>query len=173
MLFSQHAIGHAKGPTRKHMAVLERYIEEHEYVCGDAVRIYSNGAMVAPTAECDEVEEQPLLFCKEQQVCWNAVESQYYATDKTPTRGGRVQTKTVCCHCYSDGEFADNSYIDERRGDRGGKAYLPICKACVDDGAGLQTKKGAKTNKLEEARGKRKSKSKKRAAIRTKRAKVS
>ena len=97
------------------------------------------------------MEELPLLFFKEQQVCWNTVKSQYYAADKTPTRGGRVQTKTVCCHCYSDGELADNKYIDERRRDRGGKTYLPICEASVDDGAILHTRKWAKqtSTKLE------------------------
>ena len=172
-VFSKYAIGNAKGPTKKHMAILEKYVEEHGYVCGDAVRVYSNGEVNALETEGGEVGQLPLLFCKEQQVCWNAVENQYYAADKNPTRGGRVQTKTVCCHCYSDGKLADNKYIDERRRDRGGKTYLPICEACVDDGANLQTRKGAKTNKLEEAKGKRKKKSAKRAAIRAKRAKTS
>ena len=87
-VFSQYAIGHEEGPTKKHLSILERYIEEHGYVCGDAVRVYSNGEMKAPETEDDEMEELPLLFCKEQQVCWNTVESQYYAADKTPTRGG-------------------------------------------------------------------------------------
>ena len=31
-----------------------------------------------------------------------------------------------------------------RGDDRGGKKYLPSCEACVDDGADLQKKKGAK-----------------------------
>ena len=84
-----------------------------------------------------------------------------------------MQTKTVCCHCYSDGKLADDKYIDERRQDRGGKTYLPICEACVDDGADLQTRKGAKRNRLVESREKRKKKSAKRAAIRAKRAKSS
>ena len=172
-VFSQHAIGNSKGPAKKHMAILERYVEEHGYVCGDAVRVYSNGEMKAAEIEDGEVEDEPPLFCKEQQVCWNTVESQYYAADETPAKGGRVQTKTVCCHCYSDGKLADDKYIDERRQDRGGKTYLPICEACVDDGADLQTRKGAKRNRLVESREKRKKKSAKRAAIRAKRAKSS
>ena len=157
------------------MAIHEKYVEEHGYICGDAVRVYFNGEMEAPEMEEGEVEELPLLFCKEQKVCWNTVESQYYAADATPTKGGRVQTKTVCSHCYSDRKLANNKYIDDRRDDRGGKQYLPICEACIDDGADLQTRKGTKTNKLEveEARGKRKKNSAKRAAVRNKRAKMS
>ena len=56
------------------------------------IKINSNGEMKPTETEDDEMEELPLLFCKEQQVCWNTVESQYYAAEKTPTRGGRVQT---------------------------------------------------------------------------------
>ena len=100
--------------------------------------------MEAPETEEGEVEELPLLFCKEEQACWDTVESQYSATKLDPTKGGQIQTKTVCCHSCSDGEVANNKYIDERRDDRGGKKYLPICEACVDDGAKLQTRKGAK-----------------------------
>ncbi len=43
-------------------------------------------------------------------------------------------------------------------GDEGGKKHLLICEACVDDGAGMEKKKGAKTNKLQEAKSKRKRK---------------
>ena len=154
-VFSKYAIGNAKGPTKKHMAILEKYVEERGYVCGDAIRVYSNGEMEAPETEEDEVEKLPLLFCREEQVCWDTVESQYYATESDPTKGGGIQTKTVCCHCYSDGKLANNKYIDERRDDRGGKKYLPICEACVDDGANLQTRRGAKKNKHEEEKGKR------------------
>jgi len=163
-VFSQYAIGNAKGPKKEHTAILERYLEEH----------YSNGEMEAPEAEEGKEEDQPLLFCKEEQVCWNTVESQYYAAENTPTKGGRVQTKTVCCHCYSDGKLADEKYLEEKRGNRGGKKGLPICKACVDDGADLQTKRGAKTNKLQQAQGKRrKRKATQRKEIRGKRSKKS
>ena len=62
------------------MTILEKHIEEHGYVCGDAVRVYSSGEMEAPETEEGEVEEPSLLFCKEQQVCWDTVEIQYYAT---------------------------------------------------------------------------------------------
>ena len=90
-VFSKYAIGNAKGPTKKHMAILEKYVEEHGYLCGDAIRIYSNGGMEAPETEDDDVEELPLLFCKEEQVCWDTVESQYYATeDRIRSNKGRM-----------------------------------------------------------------------------------
>jgi hypothetical protein len=67
-VFSKYAIGNAKGTTKKLMAILEKYVEERGYVCGDAIRVYSNGEMEAPETEEDEVEELPLLFCKEEQM---------------------------------------------------------------------------------------------------------
>jgi len=158
-VFSQYAVGNAKGPMKKHMTLLEKFVEENGYRCGESVRIYANGEMEVPKAKDDEEEEKPLLFCKEAHVCYNTIESQYYASEgAVPNKGGRVQTKHICCHCYSGGDLADDEYIDERRDDRGGKKYLPICKACVDDGAHLQTRKHARTNKLQEAKGKRKQK---------------
>ena len=93
-----------------------------------------------------------MLFCKEEQVCWNTVESQYYAAENTPTKGGRVQTKTVCCHCYSDGNLADEKYLEEKRGNRGGKKGLPICKACADE-EGCKNKQASASSGQEEAEG--------------------
>lgn len=110
----QYAVGNAKGPQKKHITILERYVEEHGYVCGDAVCVYSNGEMEMPETEEGEDEEKPLLFCKEKQVCWNTVESQYYAAANTPIRGERLQTKMVCCHCYSDGKLADEKYLEKK-----------------------------------------------------------
>ena len=109
--------------------------------------------METPKTEEGEDEEPPLLFCKESQFCWNTVESEFYAAETTRTKVGRVQTKTVCCYYYSDGKLADDEYIDERRDD--------------------EKKEGAKTNKLQEAKGKRKKKGAQRAAVRAKRAKKS
>ena len=166
-VFSKFAIGNAKGPTKKDMAVLEKYVEEHGYRCGDAVRIYSGGKMEAPETEEGKDEELPLLFCRESLVCWSTIESQYYATGAA-TKGGRVQTKHICCHCYSDRKLADDKYIGEKRGEVGGKKYLPICEACVDDGADLVKRKGAKTNKIQETKSKRKRKTALRKEIRGK-----
>lgn len=66
------------------------------------MRVYSNKKMEAPSLLDGKEEELPLLFCWEVFVCNNTVEAQYYAAGEKPTKGGRVQTKYVCCHCYSD-----------------------------------------------------------------------
>ena len=168
-VYSRHAIGNAKGPTKKHMKTVQQFIEENDYVCGDSVRVCSSGKMEAASTVDDEEEELPILFCREVFVCNNPVEGQYYAADSAPTKGGRTQTKYVCCHCYSDGELATDAYIDEKRRDRGGKKYLPICKACVNDGAHLVWSRGKKTNKLQDANAKRKRKGDKRSNVRGKR----
>lgn len=172
-MFSQYAVGNAKGPRKKHMAILERYVEKHGHICGDAVRVYSNGETETLKTEEGEDEEKPLLFCKEGHVCWNTVESQYCAAADTSTKGGRLQTKTVCCHCYSGGKLADEKYLEKKRGNMGGKKCLPICEACVDDGADLQTKKGGKTSKLQQARDVRKRKAAQRKETLGKRSKKS
>ena len=52
--------------------------------CGPCLFRWRNGST---DTEDGEVEEEHLLFCKEQQAFWNTVESQYYAADKTPTKG--------------------------------------------------------------------------------------
>ena len=140
-------------------------------MCGDSVRVYSNGKMEAPSPSDDKAEELPLLFCREVFVCNNTVEPQYYAAGDKPTKWERVQTKYVCCHCYSDGKLADNAYINEKRKNRGRKKYPGICKACVDDRANLVWNKKKQTNKLQAGRAKRKSKSDSRAKVREKRSK--
>ena len=88
----------------------------------------------------------------------NPVEGQYYAAGNTPTKGGRMQTKYACRHCYSDGKLATDAYIDRKYKDSGGKKCLPICKACVNDGEQLVWSRGKKTNKLQDANAKRKPK---------------
>ena len=51
----------------------------------------------------------------------------------------------------------------------GDKTYLPICKACVNDGAHLVWSRGKKTNKLQDANAKGKRKGDKRSNVRGKR----
>ena len=126
---------------------------------------------VATASESSQVKNMEAPICREVFVCNNPVEGQYYAAVSTPTKGGRMQTKYVCCHCYSDGELATDAYIDEKHRDRGGKKYLPICKACVNDGAHLVWSRGKKTNKLQDANAKRKRKGAKRSNVRGKRTK--
>ena len=57
------------------MTILEKHIKEHGYVRRYAIRVHSSGEMEAPETEEGEVEEPPLLFCKEQQVYWDTGES--------------------------------------------------------------------------------------------------
>ena len=113
-MYSRHAIENAKGLMKKHMETLQQFIEKNNYVCGDSVRVFSSGKMEAPSTVDDTEEELPILFCREVFVRNNPVEGQYYATVSTPTKGGRIQTKYFCCHCYSDGELATDAYIDEK-----------------------------------------------------------
>ena len=90
------------------------------------------------------------LFCFAEKFLFaiTQLRGQYYAAVSMPTKGRRMQTKYVCCHCYSGGELATDAYIDEKHKDRGVKKYLLMCKACVNDGAQLVWSRGKKTNKL-------------------------
>lgn len=107
-----------------------------------------------------------------------------YLKELTYTKS-EIETLQKLLQMNGDYEFIDRvkyeyhdylSYMDDladNRGDRGGKKYLPICEACNDDGADLHARKGAKTNQLKKATGKRKKRSAKRAAVQTKQAKMS
>ena len=68
-----------------------------------------------------------------------------------------------------NGELATDAHIDDKRQDMEGKKYLPICKACVNDGAHLIWSRGKNTNKLQDANAKRKRKGDKRSYVRGKR----
>ena len=82
-----------------------------------------------------------ILFCKESHVCGTTVESQYYAPPTETERGRRVSTKHVCCHCYADSKFVTDEDV-EIRFERRGRAYLPMCRDCLDNGVGMIWKKG-------------------------------
>ena len=83
-VFSRHAIGNAKGLTKKNMETLQQFVEL--YVCGDSVRVFSSGKMETASTVDDKEEELPILFCREVFVCNNPVEGQYYAADSSPTK---------------------------------------------------------------------------------------
>ena len=68
-VYSRHAIGNAKGPTKKDMETLQQFVEDNDYVCGDSVRVFSSGEMEAASTVDDEEEELPILFCREVFVC--------------------------------------------------------------------------------------------------------
>ena len=58
-----------------------------------------------------------------------------------------------------------------RGGGGGGEEYLPICKACVNDGKQLVWSRGKKTNKFQDATDKRKGEGDKGSNVRGKKAK--
>ena len=104
-------------------------------------------------------------------VCDNPIEDRYYAAGHEPTKSGKMHTKYVCSHCYSDCKVADDACVDRKHKGRGGKEYLAICVACMTDGAHLVWSRGKKTNKLQGAKTKRKRKSAQRPMVRGKRSK--
>ena len=61
-VYLQYTVGNAPGPTKTHMTNLQQFIDENSYMCGDSVRVYSNGEMEAPALLVDEEEELP-FFC--------------------------------------------------------------------------------------------------------------
>ena len=68
-IFSLYAVGNAKGSTKEHMEILQRYIETNGYICGDEVCVYANGDMKAHEVEDGEEEEMPILFFCDSHVC--------------------------------------------------------------------------------------------------------
>ena len=73
-------------------------------------------------------------------MCGTTFESQYYAPPKTE-RWRRVSTKHVCYHCYADSKFVTDNDV-ETRFERRGRAYLPMCRGCLDNGVSMIWKKG-------------------------------
>ena len=115
-MYSHYAFGNAEGPTKTHMESLQQFIKENNCVCGDSFGVYSSGKMEVPTTVDAEEEEVTVLFYQKVFAYNNTVEGQYAGS--TPTKGGRVQTKYVCCHCHPDGELAADVYIDGKGNDR-------------------------------------------------------
>ena len=153
-VFSRWAVGNPKGPTKKHMDAIQKYVDQNGYKCGDIIRVSRDSTVHAEHSKDEEEDnEEPILFCKEAHVCGTAIESQYYAPSDKPRKGGRVAAKYICCHCYTDGDLASRQDVMKTR-TLGGKGILPICKSCLHDGAVPVTTRG-KTNYLEAAVEKR------------------
>ena len=140
--YSHYAPGHNKGPKKKHFDAIKRLVEDHGNRCGDIIRVFKDGDVLTSWDESSDKEINDLiLFCKESHVCGTAVESQYYAPPTETERGRRVSTKHVCCHCYADSKFVTNEDVEigfERRR----RAYLPMCRDCLDNGVSMIWKKG-------------------------------
>ena len=75
------------------METLWQFMEKNDFVCGDGVKVYSNGKMEVPSTVGVKEKELPNLFCQEGFVCNNLFEDQYYAGGSTSTEEGRMQTK--------------------------------------------------------------------------------
>ena len=142
--FSRFAPGHAKGPKKKHFDKVRRHIETNGYKCGDLVQIYKNGEMDTESVEGDEREE-PILFCREANLCGSVVEAQYYAPKDKTGRGNRIHTKYICIHCYADKKLASNKDVEARE-ERQGRPFHPIFKDCLRNGVPVVYKTGEKKN---------------------------
>ena len=162
-VYSRFAIGNKKGPTTKHMTSLKKFVEDNGYKCGDVLRVYADGKTESEREGDDDKDEEPLLFCKEAHVCGTTIESQYYAPEETPSKGGRVPAKHICCHCYTDSHFANKKYVQGKHA-LSGRGFLPICKDCVDDGAMPVFKKG-RPNQVELTREKVQKKRRRRVQV--------
>lgn len=132
---------------------MRRHIETNGYRCGDLVQVYANGDMAVGSVY-DGEKEEPILFCREANLCGAAVEKQYYAPSDRTDRGKRIQTKYVCCHCYADTDLARMKDIEGREM-REGRQYHPICKSCLKNGAPVVYIKGRKKNQVEASMDKR------------------
>ena len=110
-IYSDHAVGTPKGPTKNQLQSLERSLE-NGYSCGKAVK--SSGG----------------FFVKRQLTCGDYIESQYY-NPTTGLKGGRILTPDICAICYDMDEIVS---VDEIRREKniGGKNPLLICRYCFD-----------------------------------------
>ena len=154
--FSRYAPGHAKGPKKKHFDKVRRHIETNGYKCGDLVQMNKNGEMINGSEE-DSEREEPILFCREANLCGAVVEAQYYAPKNKKERGSRIITKYVCCHCYADRKLASIKDVEARE-ERRGRKFNPICKDCLSNGVPVVYTKGAKKNQAQASSEKRKRK---------------
>ena len=103
-----------KGPKKKHMDMLDRFIEDGGYICGVAIPV-------------------KLLFNQRKLRCYEPVESMYYCagTDADQRRGNRVVTKDVCCLCYVGADIAPPDEV-KRRQKSAVQNPLPVCRSCLD-----------------------------------------
>jgi len=102
-------------------------MDQNKYKCGDIIRVSSDGTVYMEHSEDEEgSDNEPILFCKEDHVCDIAIESHYYAPGVTPRKGGRIAAKNICCHCYTDGDLADQKGVMKKH-NLAGNSVLPSC----------------------------------------------
>ena len=107
--------------------------------------------------EGDEREE-PILFCREANLCGSLVEAQCYTPRDQKGRGNRIHTKYICCYCCADKKLASIKDVEARE-ERQGRPFHPICKDCLRNGVPVVYKTGGKKNQGQAMNEKRKRKS--------------
>ena len=142
-LFSRYAPGHDKGQKRSSL-MLSKGILRQMVTSMETWFIYKNGDMANESEESKEREE-PILFCREANMCGTAVEAQYYAPKDSQGRGKRIYAKRICCHCYTDRNLAKIKGVEERE-ERRGRPFHPICKNCLCNGVPVMYTKGGRKN---------------------------
>ena len=110
-----------------------------------------------------EMEEEPLLFCREALACWMAIEGAYYLSGKDGTKGGKAKLKHICFNCYSERPLAEDRNVEEKC-NRGGRSYLPICMGCLNANVPVSFRKGNRRNVLQASMEKKRKRAKKKVA---------
>lgn len=136
-MYSNNVIGAKGGPSRKHVKLLERWMEDG-YVCGNKVAVKR-------------------YFVQQKHRCGDFVESQYYNPDKVGARGGRIVTTDVCAICYSQHDIVSAEEIKTRR-DVGGKNPLLVCRACFDLNVKIPTSGGSSNKRQKKSQQKKRKK---------------
>ena len=56
-------------PKKKHYDAVQRHAETNGYKCGELFQVYKNGEMATALTDIAYEEEEPMLFCRESNVC--------------------------------------------------------------------------------------------------------
>ena len=90
------------------------------------LQVYKNWDMANESEEGEERErEEPIMFCREANLCGTVVETQYYKPTNNQGRGKRIHAKHICCHCYTDRNLAKIKDVEERE-ERRERPFHPI-----------------------------------------------
>jgi len=116
VIYSMYTQGSSagKGPKKKHMDILDQFVEDRGFICGAAIPV-------------------KLLFNQRKLRCYEPVESMYYCagTVSDQRRGNRVVTKDVCCLCYVCTDIAPLDEV-KRRQKSAVQNPLSVCRSCLD-----------------------------------------
>ncbi len=124
VIYSDHAIGKANGPSKQQLEDLMATLE-NGYICGNAINAEGG------------------FYVKRQLRCGDYVESHYY-NPTTGLKGGRIVTEDVCTICFGNTDMVP---VEEIRRERnvGGKNPLLVCRYCFDSNIEIPCS-GGRTN---------------------------